>query len=190
GVEVFRATAAAGPFTQVATVARDVNIFTDSDLTPSTQYFYQVVATNQVGDSAASNTASARTRIAKPVVQVTDVCVGSISLKWTATANDRYTIERSTDGTTFTLVATLPASQTTFHATGVANGGFLYRVTAFSGYPEGSDWAVSDVAGATIGPINVTHFVSPGNPGFTDPTAMLANGSAQFTTENLLRLNN
>src|SRR5262249_17297473 len=151
---------------------------TDSGLTPSTQFFYQVVATNQVGDSAASNTASARTRIAKPVVQVTDVCVGSISLKWTATANDRYTIERSTDGTTFTLCATLPASQTTFTDTGLPNGSYSYRVTAFSVFPEGSDSAVSDVAKATIGPITITHFVSPGNPGFTDHSDMVANGSA------------
>src|SRR5262249_53456636 len=29
----------------------------------------------------------------------------------------------------------------------------------------------------------------PGNPGFTDHSDMVANGSAQFTTENLLRLN-
>src|SRR5262249_45368942 len=35
GVEIFRATASAGPFTQVATVARDVSAFTDSGLTPS-----------------------------------------------------------------------------------------------------------------------------------------------------------
>src|SRR5262249_35199018 len=48
----------------------------------------------------------------------------------------------------------------------------------------------SNVAKATIGPITITHFVSPGNPGFTDHSDMVANGSAQFTTENLLRLNN
>src|SRR5262249_42574838 len=41
-----------------------------------------------------------------------------------------------------------------------------------------------------VGPITITHFVSPGDPGFTDHSDIQANGSAQFTTDDLLRLNN
>jgi hypothetical protein len=74
--------------------------------------------------------------------------------------------------------------------TGLANGTYFYQVTAASTFPQGSDSATSNVAKATIGPITITHFVSQGNPGFTDHSDMVANGSAQFTTENLLRLNN
>jgi hypothetical protein len=149
-----------------------------------------VVATNQVGDSAPSNTAAVRTRIAKPVLQVSDICVGSIDLSWTGMANDHYDVKRSTDGTTFSVIATVPASQTTFMDTGLANGTYFYQVTAASTFPEGTDTADSNVALATIGPVTINHFVSPGNPGFTDHSDMQPNGSAQFTTENLLRLTN
>src|SRR5262249_12061953 len=99
GIKILRSTDGVN-FTPVTTVARDATPFTDSGLTPSTLYTYRLVATNQVGDSAPSNAASVRTRIAAPVVQVHDVCAGSISLSWTATANDHYNIERSTNGTT------------------------------------------------------------------------------------------
>jgi hypothetical protein len=74
--------------------------------------------------------------------------------------------------------------------TGLANGTFFYQVTASSTFPEGTDTGDSNIAKATIGPININHFVSTGNPGFTDHSDMVANGSAQFTVENLLRLNN
>jgi hypothetical protein len=177
-------------FQQIATVNRNATTFTDSGLTPATLYSYRVVATNQLGDSAPSNTASVRTRIAAPVLTVADVCVGSIDLSWTGVANNHYDVKRSTDGTNFTLIATVPASQTTFEDTGLANGTFFYQVTAASTFPEGTDTGDSNVVKATIGPITITHFISPGNPGFTDHSDMLANGSAQFTTENLLRLNN
>src|SRR5262249_41565656 len=39
-----------------------------------------------------------------------------------------------------------------------------------------------------IGPINIDHGAPNGIPGFTDHSDMQANGSAQFTVENLLRL--
>src|SRR5262249_52982144 len=70
------------------------------------------------------------------------------------------------------------------------NGTYFYQVTASSTFPEGTDTGDSNVARATLGPISISHFVSAGNPGFTDHSDMLANGSAQFTAENLLRLNN
>ncbi len=177
-------------FEEIATVGRNVTTFTDSGLTPGTLFYYRVVATNQAGDSAPSNTATVRTRMAAPVLTVGDVCVGSIDLSWTGTANNHYDLKRSTDGTHFTLIATVPASQTTFMDTGLANGTYFYQVTAVSIFPEGTDTGDSNVAKATIGPITITHFISPGNPGFTDHSDMLASGSAQFTTENLLRLNN
>src|SRR5262249_5140090 len=96
---------------------------------------------------------------------------------------------------TFTPVATIPASQTTFTDTGLANGTYTYRVTGFSVFPDGSDSAVSNVAKATAGPINISHVdpnaTSPNDPGFFDHSDMQANGSAFFSTdEHLLRLNN
>jgi hypothetical protein len=177
-------------FQLVATVNRSATTFTDSGLTPATLYSYRVVATNQKGDSAPSNTLAIRTRIAAPVLTVADVCVGEIDLSWTGTANNHYVVSRSTDGTTFTAIATVPSTQTTFTDSGLAFGTYFYKVTASSTFPEGTDTGDSNVVKAVIGPININHFVSPGSPGFTTSSDMVANGSAQFTTENLLRLNN
>src|SRR5262249_57136694 len=109
---------------------------TDSGLNPATLYFYRVVATNQLGDSAPSNTATVRTRIAAPVLTVDDVCVGSIDLSWTGTANNHYDVKRSTDGTHFTLIATVPASQTTSMDTARANGTYFSQFTAASTFPQ------------------------------------------------------
>jgi hypothetical protein len=176
-------------FQLIATVSRNATTFTDSGLTPATLYSYKVVATNQKGDSPASNTAAVRTRIASPVLAIADVCPGTVDLSWTGTANNHYDVKRSTDGTTFTLIASVPSTQTTFMDSGLANGNFFYEVTASSTFPEGTDTGDSNIAKATIGPIIINHFVSPGNPGFTDHSDMVANGSAKFTTENLLRLN-
>jgi hypothetical protein len=177
-------------FQQVATVSRDSTSFTDTGLTPGTLYSYRVVATNQVGDSSPSSPVSVRTRIASPVLTVADICVGAIDLSWTGVANNHYDVKRSTDGTTFTVIGTVPSTQTTFMDSGLANGTYFYQVTASSTFPEGTDTGDSNIAKAVIGPITITHFVSAGDAGFTDHSDMSANGSAQYTTENLLRLNN
>jgi hypothetical protein len=177
-------------FQQIATVSRNATTFTDSGLTPATLYFYRVEATNQKGNSGPSNTATIRTRIAAPALTVADICVGEVDLSWTGTANNHYDVKRSTDGTNFTLIASVPSTQTTFSDTGLANGTYFYQVTASSTFPEGTDTGNSNIAKAVVGPITITHFVSAGNPGFTDHSDMVANGSAQFTSENLLRLNN
>jgi hypothetical protein len=195
GIKIFRSTDGVN-FTLVNTVARDVNTYTDTGLTPATLFHYRVVATNQAGDSAPSNVLDIRTRVAAPVVQVADICVGSITLRWTATANDHYVLERgNANGANFTVIAAnIPASQTTFTDTGadiggLPNGTYTYRATGFSVFPEGSDSAVSGVAKATIGPVNIDHGAPNGNPGFLDSSDMKANGSAFFSTdEHLLRL--
>jgi hypothetical protein len=198
GVKIFRApdvNGSPGTFTRVNTVARDVSTYTDSGLTPGTRYWYQVRATNQHSPDAASDSVPVRTRVAAAVLQVADVCVGSLALSWTATANDHYTIERGdANGANFTLIATVPASRASFtdnnNGAGLAFGTYTYRVTGFSTFPEGNDSAVSNFARATIGPINIDHGAPNGNPGFTDHSDLKGNGSAQFTTENLLRLTN
>src|SRR6516225_453668 len=53
-----------------------------------------------------------------PVLSVSDICVGSVDLGWTGTANDHYAVNRSTDGTNFVTIASVPASQTTFTDSG------------------------------------------------------------------------
>jgi len=52
GYSVLRSGSAGGPFTLVGVTAPDQTAFVDKGLSPSTQYFYQVVAFNQAGTSA------------------------------------------------------------------------------------------------------------------------------------------
>jgi hypothetical protein len=50
-------------FTQIGTVGANVTGYTDSGLTPSTQYWYRVRAYNTIGDSTFSNVATATTQL-------------------------------------------------------------------------------------------------------------------------------
>ncbi len=128
-----------------------------------------------------------RIHVRPPMVQVTNICVGSISLSWTPTANDHYTIERSSDGTHFTVIADdIPATQTSFtddnNGAGLPFGTYFYRVTAVSADSEGTFSATSTPVQATIGPVSINH-----STGFASHADLTANGSAQFVS-NVLRM--
>ena len=171
GVQIYRSTDGQN-FTLVTTVPRDQTMYTDTGLMPSTTYYYEVVAVNQHGSSAPSNVAVGRTQVAPPIVTIQDVCPSAIVLSWTRTASDHYDIERSTDGTNFTLIASVPATQSSYTDEGLDFGTYYYRVRA---YDVDGQSALSAVAQATIGPVSVDH-----SAGFTDHNDLHANGSAQF----------
>ena len=157
-------------FTPINTVGRNVTTYMDTGLAAATMYFYRVRATNQVGDSANSNIASARTKIAPPVLQLTDICGGQINLAWSATADDHYDIERSLDGNNFTPVATVDASVTSFSDSGLSPGTYFYRVRAFN---ADGDSTLSNKAIVTIGPVHIDH-----SSGFANHDDLTANGNA------------
>src|SRR5262249_56543835 len=74
-----------------------------------------------------------------------------INLAWTdnSFSEDGFRVERSTDGATFTQIATLGANATAYSDTGLtANTTYFYRVRAFFG-AQASDY--SNVAQATTG---------------------------------------
>jgi PKD repeat protein len=56
-------------WTQIATVGANAKTYSNTGLSTSVQYFYRVRATNAVGDSSYSNTASATT-VAQPTIHV------------------------------------------------------------------------------------------------------------------------
>jgi hypothetical protein len=61
GFKIERATSSSGPWTQIATVGPDVRNYSSTGLTRNTRYYYRVRAYNVLGNSAYSNTVSART---------------------------------------------------------------------------------------------------------------------------------
>ena len=90
GFKIERATASAGPFSQIATNAASDATYTDSGLAATTTYWYRVRTYNANGNSLYSNTASARTGNAPPVLGAigNKTVAGGQNLSFTATATD------------------------------------------------------------------------------------------------------
>ena len=94
-------------FSQIATVGANVEDYSDTGLAPLATYYYRVMASNEVGDSDASNTDSAATSPTDTTApgQVTGLVattVGSsqLDLGWDAnpeTDMDHYNVYRSTN---------------------------------------------------------------------------------------------
>jgi titin len=145
-------------FTALASVAANVNSYSDGALTSATKYYYRVRAFNQAGDSGYSNIAGASTGQVAPAApaSLTAISVSStqVNLAWTDNASneDAFKIERSADNVTYTQIATTGVNATTYNDTGLMVGAtYYYRVRATN---SGGDSGYSNVAGATTGQIN------------------------------------
>jgi len=159
-------------FAPVSTVGRNVATFTDTTVESSTTYFYRVVAVNQLGDSVASNVASARTHIGAPVLQVDDI-FNAVRLTWTetATTGGQYVAARSFDGSPFNDIGTVAVGTTMFtDSTLSAPGMYFYKVTAFN---SDGDNAASNIISATVGQTGVSH-----GGGFASHGDLTANANA------------
>ncbi|MDB6122084.1 MAG: N-acetylmuramoyl-L-alanine amidase family 2 [Pedosphaera sp.] len=90
GFKIERATAAAGPFTQIATNAASDATFTDTGRAALTTYYYRVRSYNANGNSDYSNVASVQTPDAPPVLGAIGNKTVAVStpLTFTATATD------------------------------------------------------------------------------------------------------
>ena len=140
-------------FTQIATVGTNVQSYSNTGLAASTTYYYRVRATNATGDSGYSNTANATTQGISPNAPtgLTGVAVAKnrINLSWNdnSTNESGFKIERSTNGTSFTQIATVTANITTYSSTGLKGGRtYYYRVRSYNGTGNS---AYSNVASAT-----------------------------------------
>jgi hypothetical protein len=183
GIQIWRSTDGT-TFTPYNTVNRNLTTFTDTGPFQFGQrYYYEVRAVNQAGNSGFSNAVNVLVPIPPSVLTITGTGTSVISLSWTPVTNDHYVIERSTDGTTFSPVATVPAFVTSYTDTGRSPGPYTYRIHAFTGSVD----SFSSAQGAWVGP-TIDHS-TPANGGFTNPTDLTANGSA-FTATGLLELTN
>ena len=121
----------------LATVGRGVTTYANTGLSPSTTYFYSVRAFNAVGDSANSNTTSATTPAvtAPSGLTATAVSMSQIDLAWTdnSTNEDGFRIERSPNGSAWSLLATVGPNLTAHSDAGlIPSTIYFYRIQAFN----------------------------------------------------------
>jgi subtilisin family serine protease len=152
GYKVERSADGGATFSLLTTTAANATGYANANLAAATAYTYRVRAYKGPDFSAYSNGAAATTQPPPaPPTSLTATAVSSsrINLAWTDNATNEagYRIERSTDGITFTAMATLPANATSYPNTSLPPGTtYHYRVRAYDG-PNNS--APSNVASAT-----------------------------------------
>jgi len=127
-----------GAWTAVGAVGAGVTSFTDTGLHEATSYSYRLFATNAVGDSVPSATRSIVTMTSAPTgLTANAIAWNQINLSWidhSSTASSYY-VEESSDGTTWTQIATLYGSTaTSYTATGRFNSSttYYFRVRAYA----------------------------------------------------------
>ncbi|MBD3419889.1 MAG: hypothetical protein GF398_07215 [Chitinivibrionales bacterium] len=155
GYKLIRA-GASGSWDTVHTAATTVQEYTNTGLSASTKYRYQVVAYN-AGGTALSAICSTFTRPEKPSgLSAEALSASSVRLSWSANAGaDRYIIYRLNSGT-YDYIAEVTGTVTGYTNTGLlANTDYSYTVAAAN---EGGVSAQSDPASA------ITWVSAPGTP--------------------------
>jgi regulation of enolase protein 1 (concanavalin A-like superfamily) len=133
-------------FTTVTTTAANITTYTDTGISGSNRYYYRIVAMNSTTPSVPGNVAQA---VNKPSavtnLTFTSWTATSIILNWRETNGETgYRIERSTDGTTYTSIATIAANIPSYTNTGLtANTTYYYRVIPTSSLGDGTTATVS-----------------------------------------------
>jgi len=170
GFQIERCTGAAcTDFAQIAQVGSNVTNYANSGLAAATAYRYRVRAFNGIGNSGYSNVAEASTptsqsQFAAPSDLVaTAVSSSQIDTVWVdnSTNEEGFKLYRSTDGITFSRIATLGPNVTAYSNTGrPASTTYHYRVLA---YNSSGNTAYSNTVSATTFPPATVKPAPPSN---------------------------
>ena len=156
-------------FSALASVDANITTYQNTGLVSNTKYYYRVRAKNSAGNSGWSNTADATTQQPPVTVPSTPTNLSAsaasssqINLTWGDVINETgYDIERSTDGSSFSVLASVDANVTTYANTGLAaSTKYWYRVKAKNSAGN-SGW--SNTADATTQSPPVTILPKPTN---------------------------
>lgn len=124
-------------FTTVATIARTATTYRDTAVVSGTAYQYKVRAIRTGATPGTTAAASVSTKLLTPTSLVASISGAAVSLRWTDPnrAGMGYVVQRSTDGTNFSTVATLAANsaKTYVDRSVAANTSYVYRVMAKNG---------------------------------------------------------
>jgi surface antigen/PKD repeat protein len=157
GFRIERSLAETTGFTSIATLSADVTSYSDIGLSPDTTYYYRIYAFNTAGDSwtyAADDTTTFSPPPDAPSnLAATAVSESQIDLTWVDNAGneDGFKLERSLDGTNWTLIATLGTNLISYSDTGLKPGTtYYYRVYAFNRAGD-STYATDDATTLPVG---------------------------------------
>ncbi len=127
-------------WSQRASLGANSTSYTDTSVVTGMRYYYRVRAFGGNMPSAYTNQTSAATTVSAPAAPsnlvATPLSGTEIRLTWTENATNEtgYSVERSTDGATWSAIANLGANSTSYADTGVTAGvTYSYRVRAFNG---------------------------------------------------------
>jgi fibronectin type 3 domain-containing protein len=139
--------------------------YTDTALTAGTTYYYAVMASNAYGTSVISNEAFATPYSSAPQVP-TDLAAApsptQVKLTWNTAPNaTAYTIARSTNGATFSVLGTSTTTSFT-DATVTANATYYYEVQSTAGAAASAYCAPIKVIAATPTPAPTGVTATPG----------------------------
>lgn len=129
-------------FSEIATIGPNGTSYTDTGLNAGTPYWYRVRAYNAVGPSASAGPVTATTQAAsvQPPSAPTGLTMsarttGAFTMAWSDSASneDGFYIERSSDGRSFTQIAQVAKNVTTYIDGTPGTAKFIYyRVRAFN----------------------------------------------------------
>ncbi|HYJ64733.1 MAG TPA: fibronectin type III domain-containing protein, partial [Parafilimonas sp.] len=138
GFEIYRSTSLTGTFNIVNTTSANKTTYTDSALSPSTAYYYKILAVNQYGSSAFTGVVSATTSAlpAPPAAptnfKATVKSSSQINLTWTDNSGNEtgYVVYRSiNDNKNFKQLASLPANSNSYIDSSLfANITYYYKI--------------------------------------------------------------
>lgn len=146
GYRIERFNATSGAWASVGTVGANVPGFTNSGLTAGTSYRYRVVPGSAFGDANPTE-ATAVTRLpAAGGLSFTAKEPNRMALRWNPVAGaTNYRVERSTDGETFTTLATVAGATYEDRAVQPVKE-YYYRVLALNGSAVGQNGATAFAA--------------------------------------------
>jgi fibronectin type 3 domain-containing protein len=144
GYNVYRGSTSGGE-ALLGSVGATTTTYTDTAIVTGTAYYYEVTATNGIGESARSNerVAAPATTPAPPVLSLTGES-DYVGLSWTAPANGSsaitgYIVYRGTTSGAETLLATVGPGSLSYNDRAVSAGTtYYYRVSATNSVGQGS----------------------------------------------------
>lgn len=197
GYRIERSDDGGATFSTLATVGANVPSYTNAGLTAGTPYSYRVIPTSALGDGVTSATASGAARLAAVNPTLGTVAAGSITINWSDISNEtNYRIERSTNGTTFTTLATVAANTLTYtDATVTSAGEYYYRVFGTTALTQSLTGTVKFAAAPSTSPPTAPwssqDIGSVAGPGTTDLTSgtfkLVSSGSSINGTSDSFR---